>query len=344
MNGRPHLGRAGAGALIAVAVLAVIAAGGQRDVSPVPAQPYAAAAPRHHLAEVANVPLDEPGTESRPEVPAGRPAVKVPILMYHYIRINPDPRDKLGFNLSVTPADFAAQMDWLQANGYHTVDFNDLRSYLLGHGSLPEKPIVLTFDDGYRDMYTTAFPILHAHHFKGVAYIVSGFLNSPANVTSQQVIEMEDNGIQIASHTVSHVDLTRVSAAELQRQVVDSKLALEALLGHPVVDFCYPSGQVNDAVVRVVQAAGYQTATTTQPGIVHSAGDRFLWTRVRVSGGEALARFASDLGPAEATEMVKRPKPPPGAGPLFPRLAVTGRLQPPRQPPPPPAPVQGPTP
>jgi peptidoglycan/xylan/chitin deacetylase (PgdA/CDA1 family) len=343
MNGRPHLGRAGAGALIAVAVLALTLAGGQRDVIPAPAQPYVAAL-RHHVAQDGVPFIVDPGTESRPEVPAGRPAVKVPILMYHYIRINPDPRDRLGFDLSVTPADFTAQMDWLQANGYHPVDLNDLRGYLLGHGTLPDKPVVLTFDDGYRDMYTTAFPILHAHHFKGVAYIVSGFLNSPYNVTSQQVVDLEDNGIQIASHTVSHVDLTRVSAGELYHQLVDSKIALETLVGHPIVDFCYPSGRFNDAVARAVEAAGYQTATTTQPGIVHSAGDRFLWTRVRVDGGEPLSQFVANLGPAEATQLVKRPKPPPGAGPLFPRLAVTGRLLAPRQSPPPPAPVQGLTP
>ena len=342
MTRRPHLGRAGAGALIAVAVAAMIGAGGQREVTPLLARDIAAA-PRHHVAERSVAPLAQRDVESLHIVPAGRASVHVPILMYHYIRVNPDPRDRLGFNLSVTPGDFTAQMDWLQANGYHPIDFDDLRGYLLGHGTLPDRPIVLTFDDGYRDMYTTAFPILRAHHFKGVAYIVSGFLNAPNNVTAQQVVEMEGNGIQIGSHTVSHIDLTRASAGELHRQLTDSRAALEALLGRPVVDFCYPSGRLDDGVARAVEEAGYQTATTTDAGTLHAAGDRFRWTRVRISGGEGLSQFVADLGPSEPTETVSRPKPPPPPGPLFPNLSVSAQLAPP-QPPPPPAPDRGPTP
>jgi peptidoglycan/xylan/chitin deacetylase (PgdA/CDA1 family) len=216
----------------------------------------------------------------------------------------------VGYNLSVTPDDFSRQMDWLEINGYHPVTLEDLRGYLLGSGGLPSRPVVLTFDDGYRDLYSTAFPILLRHQFKAVAYIVPGFLGSPNNVTADQVLEMEANGIEIGSHTVSHADLTRLPAGDLHREVFDSKAMLEALLGHPVLDFCYPAGRFNDAVVRAVQAAGYLSATTTQPGAAHSAGDRFVWTRVRVSGGEPLDRLVADLGPSEETELVARPPAP----------------------------------
>ena len=262
-------------------------------------------------------------------VPPGRQAVRVPILMYHYIRINPDPADRLGFNLSVTPADFAQQMDWLAANGYHPIDLDDLRGYLLAGGGLPDRPVVLTFDDGYRDLYTAAYPVLRSHHFKAVAYIVSGFVGSSVNVTSDQVLEMDANGIEIGAHTVSHADLTRQSGANLQHEVFDSKASLEALIGHPVLDFCYPSGRFDDRVVGAVQAAGFLTATTTQPGFVHSAGDRFTWTRVRVSGGESLGQLVADLGPPEAGALVEQP--PPAPVPLHgpPRRPVTVRLLPP---------------
>src|SRR5437867_11375086 len=83
-------------------------------------------------------------------IPPGRPVVRVPILMYHYIRVNPNPGDRVGFRLSVTPADFEAQVTWLAANGYHAVDLQDLERYLAGARSLPSRPVVLTFDDGYR--------------------------------------------------------------------------------------------------------------------------------------------------------------------------------------------------
>jgi peptidoglycan/xylan/chitin deacetylase (PgdA/CDA1 family) len=262
-----------------------------------------------------------------PVVPSGRPTVRVPILMYHYIRVNPDPRDRVGYNLSVTPDDFSRQMDWLEVNGYHPVTLEDLRGYVLGGSGLPSRPVVLTFDDGYRDLYSTAFPVLLRHQFKSVAYIVPGFLGSPSNVTADQVLEMEANGVEIGSHTVSHADLTRLSAGDLHREVFDSKAMLEALVGHPVLDFCYPAGRFNDAVVKAVEAAGYLSATTTQPGTAHSAGDRFMWTRVRVSGGEPLERLVADLGPSEDTEIVARPPAPVLYGHGQPRLPFTVPLR-----------------
>src|SRR5260221_3090993 len=81
-------------------------------------------------------------------------STQVPVLMYHYIRVNPDPNDKVGFNLSVTPWDFSAQLDWLAQHGYHSITLDDLGANLFYHIKLPPKPVVLTFDDGYRDFYT----------------------------------------------------------------------------------------------------------------------------------------------------------------------------------------------
>ena len=299
---RPVLGRAGAGALILVALLAAaqaIDAGAvvaqRADAASQPLPPGSPiSVPKLDL----RAPAPAPGAP-QPVIPLGRPAVRVPILMYHYVRVNPVPGDNLGFNLSVTPDDFRKQLDWLAANGYHPVDFDDLRAYFAGKQPLPAKPVVLTFDDGYKDLYTTAYPILREHNFKAVAYIVNGFLGAPNNVDYDQVREMDANGIEIGAHTVSHVDLTKTNDGELQHQVRDVKTALEALLGHPVLDFCYPAGQFNGRVVAAVQAAGYDTATTTAPGTVHSLADRLTWSRVRVSGGEQLDRFASDLADVE---------------------------------------------
>ncbi|MGH7868986.1 MAG: polysaccharide deacetylase family protein, partial [Candidatus Dormibacteraceae bacterium] len=238
-------------------------------------------------------------------VPNGRPSIRVPILMYHYIRINPVPSDWLGFGLSVTPADFAAQMDWLARNGYHPIDISDLRRYFTAGAELPARPVVITLDDGSADLYTTAYPILHAHYFKAVAYIVSGFLDEPNRVTREQVVEMDHNGIEIAAHTVSHLDMTKLSADQLHNEVFDCKVTLEGLLGHPVLDFAYPAGRFNPTVEEVVAAAGFQTAVTTRPGMDHSWDSRLTWTRVRVEGGEPLLRFIVDLGPSE--DVVTKP-------------------------------------
>lgn len=297
--------------LILVAAAAIVGAAGLHDAPPIGGPPGVNTVGHRVAALRARMPVRAPAprSETVAVIPVGRQSVRLPILMYHYIRINPDPRDQLGFNLSVTPDDFTRQMDWLAQNGYNPVDFDDFRDYLAGRESLPARPVILTFDDGYRDMYTTAFPILRAHRFKAVAYIVAGFINAPNNVTADQVLEMDGNGVQIGAHTVSHADLTRQSPADLHHEVFDSKTMLEGLLGHPVLDFCYPSGRFNEAVEQTVEAAGFETATTTQPGIQHSEGDRFTWTRVRVSGGESLDRFSADLSQPEPIQLVTRTRP-----------------------------------
>jgi peptidoglycan/xylan/chitin deacetylase (PgdA/CDA1 family) len=230
-------------------------------------------------------------------VPVGRRNITLPILMYHYVRTPPSTKtDWMGYKLSVSPADFTTQMDWLSLHGYHPVDFNDVRAYFAGRQPLPANPVVITLDDGYADLYTNAYPILAAHGFKAVAYIVSGFVGAPHYVNAAQVVRMDQNGIEIASHTVDHADLARFSYAATMRELVDSKRALENLLGHFVVDFAYPSGQFNAMSVAAVQRAGYDTAVTTLFSVDHTAADRYLWTRVRVGGGESLAEFAKSLG------------------------------------------------
>jgi peptidoglycan/xylan/chitin deacetylase (PgdA/CDA1 family) len=230
-------------------------------------------------------------------VPVGRRNITLPILMYHYVRTPPSTRtDLLGYRLSVSPADFQAQMDWLAINGYHPVDFNDVRAYFEGRQPLPAKPVVITLDDGYADLYATAYPILAAHGFKAVAYIVSGFVGQPRYVSAAQVVQMDDNGIEIASHTVDHADLARLSSGSVMQQLLGSKRWLEQLVGHAVLDFAYPSGRFNSAVVNEVRLAGYDTAVTEMSSLDHSVADRYLWTRIRVGGGESLADFVHGLG------------------------------------------------
>jgi peptidoglycan/xylan/chitin deacetylase (PgdA/CDA1 family) len=257
-----------------------------------------------------HIPFIAPESTSTPRptaalevVPPGRSPVRVPILEYHYIRVVTDPNDRLGYNLSVTPTDFREQMDWLQHNNYHPVDLNDLRAYFQ-RKPLPERPVVLTFDDGYIDFYTTAWPILQAHGFKAVSYVVPGFWGNSRYMSSSQIVEIDRAGVQIAAHTMTHADLTRAGAADLVLQVRGSKDALETAVGHPVLDFCYPSGKYNATVAAAVQQYGFQSATTEMPGTDHAWADRYTWTRVRVSGGERLPQFTSSLGTPEPTVKV----------------------------------------
>ncbi len=233
-------------------------------------------------------------------IPIGRASISLPILMYHYIRPAPSIYlDRLGYRLTVTPDDFRGQMDWLSVNGYHPVDFNDLRAYFGGLTSLPSKPLVITLDDGYSDLYTTAYPILKSFRFKAVAYIVTSFVGQSRYVTSEQIVEMDQNGIQIASHTIDHANIGGASLGSATYQLTTSKAWLQHLIGHSVVDFAYPSGKFSSSAVYALQATGYDTAVTELPGTVHSRADRYTWTRIRVGGGESLSDFIYSLGPEE---------------------------------------------
>lgn len=231
-----------------------------------------------------------------PSAPAalapGPQAVRIPILVYHYIRVNPDTRDGLGYSLSVTPTNFSAQMDWLAQNGYHPITTADLVAYLKGERGLPARPIVITFDDGYADFYSTAIPILRRHDFTAVSYVVSGFLGRPGYMTAGEVISAQAAGFEIGSHTVDHVNLTKQSNDGLRYQLMASKEALERLLKRPVTSFCYPYGKFGAREANAVAAAGYQDATSTMGGPYHSLANRFAWTRLYVKGGETLGQFA----------------------------------------------------
>ena len=248
----------------AVAALVFVVASGlllqaNDSVIPPPASQPQLAMPPEVI--TANVTSDRDYYVSHLQVVAvGRQTIDLPILMYHYIRTPPSPLvDRLGYNLSVSPHDFETQMDWLATHGYHPVDFNDVRAYFAGVRPLPSKPLVITLDDGYRDLYTTAYPILASHGFKAVAYIVSGFVGWRQYVTAGMVVDMDRHRIEIACHTVNHANLARTSWYELMFELVASKQYLTKLVGHPVIDFAYPSGRYNQTVITALRVTGYDT-------------------------------------------------------------------------------------
>jgi peptidoglycan/xylan/chitin deacetylase (PgdA/CDA1 family) len=185
----------------------------------------------------------------------------VPILMYHYIRDFTDTTDQLGMNLSVSPATFTAQLKAIKQAGYTPITFKDLGK------DLPAKPIILTFDDGYADAYSAAFPILKEQRATAVFYIVSGLMNKDRYVTDGQVKEMDTAGMEIGGHTVSHRNLSAMSESAQRAELHDSKTTLEQLIGKTVDAFCYPAGRYNDTTLALAKEIGYTTATTTMPGI-----------------------------------------------------------------------------
>jgi peptidoglycan/xylan/chitin deacetylase (PgdA/CDA1 family) len=228
--------------------------------------------------------------------PKPEPVTAVPILMYHYIRDIPaSSPDKIGYGLSVAPKLFAQQMSWLAANGYTTISMADLANHIAGGQPLPPKPIVLTFDDGYSDFYAAALPVLQRYHFTATTYLVVDFLGKPGYMSWQQAAAVQQAGIEVGDHTLDHVDLAIQLLPQAQRQIGDSRTALQQRLGVPISTFAYPSGRYNANVIKIVGADGFRSAVTTDPGDHYTSAKLLTLPRVRVPGGVSLAAFAKSL-------------------------------------------------
>lgn len=233
----------------------------------------------------------EPAPErvASPEPPPDpKPKHHIPILMYHEIGDGPN-------NLYMGVADFQAQMDYLEQNGYHTVRLQQVYDHFTQGKPLPSKPVALTFDDGYVSFYKVGFPAFKKHHFTAVLYAVPGFFGKANYVTWPMVLELDKAGMEIESHTMGHVDLPSQSNANLVREIRGSRELLEERLGHPVLFFCYPAGAYDKRVMSVVKQAGYLSATTTKSGPASPEQDPFEWKRLRMFRGETIDEFARKL-------------------------------------------------
>jgi peptidoglycan/xylan/chitin deacetylase (PgdA/CDA1 family) len=212
------------------------------------------------------------------------------ILMYHYIRNVDQASDPLGYELSVAPELFEAQMAWLHEQGYRTMRM-DAVAGCLANAACPSKAVALTFDDGYQDAFTTALPVLQRYGFTATFYIISGPIGQPGYMSWEQVAMLRDAGMEIGAHTIDHFDLTTLDPAESERQIVQSKADLEQRLGISVASFCYPTGLYNWTIAEQARAAGFLSATTTRWDNDNS--DLMALPRRRIAGGTAVDGFAA---------------------------------------------------
>ncbi|MBI4499387.1 MAG: polysaccharide deacetylase family protein [Chloroflexi bacterium] len=231
-----------------------------------------------------------------PPVPVER-SLRVPILMYHHVGPLPADADALRRDLTVAPERFAEQVDYLAREGYQTMPLAQLAAALHGEAHLPPKPVVLTFDDGYRDNYDYAFPMLQRAGYTGTFFVVTGLVGHAEYLTWEQIRAMADGGMEVQSHGRDHVDMSRLSAQALERQVTESRRVLESHLGRGVRLFAYPAGRYSPEVIAALRAAGYQAAVTTRHGSTHTTAEVFALRRVRVRGSDTLPAFASKLRP-----------------------------------------------
>ena len=236
----------------------------------------------------------------------GRGSPRVPILMYH--GIGPELGDRHPyFETNTTPELFAAHMKFLHENGYATVDLDEAMSAIFtGHNS--RKRVAITFDDGFRNFYTHAFPILAEYRFKATMFLVSGLTQErPACVEGKEYLswadarELQAHGMQIGSHSVSHPELYKLSAKDLEYEVRQSKESIEDALGESVRSFSYPYAfpehdkKFTAHLRELLQRHGYENGVTTILGTAAAGDDWFFLPRLPVNSFDDLGFLKAKL-------------------------------------------------
>lgn len=222
--------------------------------------------------------------------------LRIPILMYHYIGNNPNPADYQRDALSITPDKFEEQMKYLHGNGYATISLDTFYAALKQRITLPSKPVILTFDDGYIDFYYNAYPILKSLNLHATVFIPTGLVGQKAYLSWDQIKQMHDSGlITYGAHSVHHYNLPALSVESARYEIWESKKELESRLGIPINFMAYPYGTANSYIMELVKKAGFLGSTGTWPGIIQSEGTIYNMPRLRIVGDIDLPAFISKL-------------------------------------------------
>ena len=201
---------------------------------------------------------------------------KVIVLNYHKV-------DHMNHSLSVQPPDFEQQMAFLKDNGYHTITPHEMYMAFTDGAPLPSNPVLITFDDGYADNYTYAYPILKKYGMKAAIFVITSLMGKPGYLTWGQAAEMEAGGlVSIESHTVNHGSLTELTDEQVRYELTEAKHDIEQRLGKEVEFLAYPTGAYNLHIASLVQEAGYKGAFTVRYGNMDRSGNFYAIERVPI--------------------------------------------------------------
>ena len=216
--------------------------------------------------------------------------VGVPVLYYHSV----DPSE--ANEVIISPEKLKEQLTFIKDSGYTTLTISELNDYILNNTPIPEKSIVITFDDGYADNYIKAFPILKELDIKATIFVISNFTDKDGYyMTSQQIKEMSDYGIDIQSHTASHSHLNQLTYEEQLNELKTSKENLESITGKPVISVAYPFGDYNDNTIVASEEAGYSLAFNTNKGLADRDDNPLNLNRIYISSTYSIEDFKEKL-------------------------------------------------
>jgi peptidoglycan/xylan/chitin deacetylase (PgdA/CDA1 family) len=220
----------------------------------------------------------------------GPDKVQVPIILYHWIAVSP-----INSQYYVRPDKFDEEMKLLHDWGYTTITTELLIKAITEGADLPPRPILITFDDGHLNNYTTAFPIMHKYGFTGVLYIIANYMGTDQYMNADQIKAMAASGWEVGSHSISHMDLTALEPYRQRQEVVDSRTRLENALGVPILTIAYPFGISNSGVIDYAHFAGYIGGMSL--GYTDDQGVSNLYTLQRrdIKGTYDVKQFAAFL-------------------------------------------------
>lgn len=215
----------------------------------------------------------------------------VPVLMYHSIGF------EKGNELRVPVEKFSEQMKFLKDNGYTTLSLDELYDFFNNNKHIPSKSIVITFDDGYADNYSNAYPVLKECGFKATMFVITSTIDKNNScLNSSQLKEMQNNGISIESHTVNHVELDKISYAKQLYTLKKSKDMIENILDNKVYYICYPVGKWNNDTLKAAKQAGYKMGFTTKNSLSNKANGLYTLNRVRINASYGITTFKKVIG------------------------------------------------
>ncbi|MBI2737330.1 MAG: glycosyltransferase [Rhodospirillales bacterium] len=235
----------------------------------------------------------------RAEVQAAERTERLPILLYH--RIADDGPHALA-RYRQRPAAFAEQIRWLRRHGYHAVTSDDVLRHLTSGRPFEGRPVLISFDDAYRDFHDTAWPILRAHDFTAEIFVVTDKVGGLADWDTAygppaplmgwpEIQELAAAGVRFGSHMASHSHMAELSSREIVLEAARSRAALERALGAACRSIAAPFGEGDERFVRIARQCGYAGGFTTEPGHAALGHDPLRLPRVEVIGGWSLEAF-----------------------------------------------------
>lgn len=201
------------------------------------------------------------------------------ILEYHMVCDNPD---EDGKKYNVTPAEFREQLTYLKENGYETISMRDFMLAKKDKFELPQKPIILTFDDGYKNNLEVMLPILEEFSMKATVYIITNEIGEDDMLSYEDLFKMQERGIELGSHTANHLPLTSLPLEKQAEEIKLSKLMLEWKGLNTIYTFSYPNGAYDENLPKILEENEYLTAVTGEPGINTFNTNPYLLHRVHI--------------------------------------------------------------